>query len=140
MYIDVNIHWVYTLCYIFWRPPIYIGWRIYIGVHWVVCWFLLPNVYTVYTLGHMIYTLGHIIYIVQHQYTLRTLYCIGYIHCTELNPIYIEYIHCVAFTIRYTLDNIGYIHCTALGIYIVLHWPQYTLYIYIVLHLKSDIH
>ena len=149
MYIRVNIHWGYTLCYIFWRPPIYIGWQY---IHWGACGFCYPmyipyihwdtriyigtqlytfddiNIHWVYTLcytdnAHIHWvTLG--IYIVVHYTKFGSCYtmyitmfpnvyydvpqCIyptwirilRYVHCTALNPMYIVYIHCVTGTIH----------------------------------------
>ena len=106
MYIHVNIHWGYTLCYIFWRLLYTLGDSIYIGVHVGFCYFLLPNVYTVYTLGHKNI----------HWDTWYTL--------DDIN------IHWVC-TLCYN-DN-THIHWVTLGIYIVVHYTHfrscYTMYI-----------
>ena len=82
-------------------------------IHWVTVytlgcmWFLLPNVYTVYTLGHTYIHWDTIIYIWWHQYTLG-IYIVLHRQCT------------------YTLGNIGYIHCITLHkIWIMLHNVYY---------------
>ena len=122
MYIDVTqciIHNVYSCQYTlgiyivlhFLATPIYIGWQY---IHWGACGFcypmyivLLPNVYSVYTLGHTYIHWDTIIYIWWHQYTLG-IYIVLHRQCT------------------YTLGNIGYIHCSTLHkFWIMLHNVYY---------------
>ena len=124
-----NVHWVHPLCYrdnthvhwvtlgiyivLHWQYRYTFGnigyihcstlYLIYIGyIHCTALGIYIVLHWTQYTLGiyivlHRVYTLE---YIGPHIHRIYTLYCIDYIHCTPLNPIYIGYMHCVTFTMQ----------------------------------------